>query len=53
MPVLCLSVMTNMAAGVLEQPLTSEEVLETATAVAKRFSVYLKKIIERIGEVAL
>ena len=53
MPVLCLSVMTNMAAGVLEQPLTSEEVLETAMAVAKRFSVYLKNIIERIGEVSL
>ena len=53
MPLLCLSVMTNMAAGVLEQPLTSEEVLETATAVAKRLSVYLKKIIERIGEVEL
>ena len=38
---------------VLEQPLTSEEVLETAMAVAKRFSVYLKNIIERIGEVSL
>ena len=51
MPLLCLSVMTNMAAGVLEQPLTQEEVLETATTVAARLSVYLKKIIERIGEV--
>ena len=51
MPVLCLSVMTNMAAGVLDQPLTQEEVLETATIVAARLSVCLKKIIERIGEV--
>jgi len=51
MPLLCLSVMTNMAAGVLDQPLTHEEVLETATTVAARLSVYLKKIIERIGEV--
>ena len=51
MPLLCLSVMTNMAAGVLAQPLTQEEVLETATTVAARLSVYLKKIIERIGEV--
>jgi len=51
MPLLCLSIMTNMAAGVLEQPLTQEEVLETATTVAARLSVYLKKIIERIGEV--
>ena len=53
MPLLCLSVMSNMAAGVLDQPLTHEEVLETATAVAARLSVYLKKIVERIGEVAL
>lgn len=53
MPLLCLSVMTNMAAGVLDQPLTHEEVLETATTVAARLSVYLKKIVERIGEVAL
>ena len=51
MPLLCLSVMSNMAAGVLDQPLTQEEVLETATAVAARLSVCLKKIIERIGEV--
>ena len=53
MPLLCLSVMSNMAAGVLDQPLTHEEVLETATTVAARLSVYLKKIVERIGEVAL
>jgi len=53
MPLLCLSVMTNMAAGVLDQPLTQEEVLDTATTVAARLSVYLKKIIERIGEVVL
>ena len=53
MPLLCLSVMTNMAAGVLDQPLTSEEVLETAGIVAGRFSGYLRNIIERIGEVAL
>ena len=33
MPLLCLSVMTNMAAGVLEQPLTTEEVFETAKAI--------------------
>ena len=51
MPVLCLSVMTNMAAGVLDQPLTQEEVLETATTVAARLGDCLKKIIGRIGEV--
>ena len=53
MPLLCLSVMTNMAAGVLDQPLTSEEVLETAMAIAAPFSGYLKRIIGRFGEVAL
>lgn len=51
MPLLCLSVMTNMAAGVLDQPLTNEEVLETAGSIAGPFSDYIKKIIERIGEV--
>ena len=53
LPLLCLSVMTNMAAGVLDQPLTSEEVFETAAAIAAPFSGYLKRIIGRFGEVAL
>ena len=53
MPLLCLSVMTNMAAGVLDQPLTTEEVLETARAIAAPFSGYLKKIIDRMEEVSL
>lgn len=53
MPLLCLSVMTNMAAGVLDQPLTSEEVDETAQMIAGRFSAYVAKIVGRIGEVEL
>lgn len=53
LPLLCLSVMTNMAAGVLDQPLTSEEVLETAQSVAGPFSDYVRTIIARIGEVGL
>ena len=53
LPVLCLSVMTNMAAGVLDQPLSSEEVYETAMTIADRLSGFLTKIIGRIGEVAL
>lgn len=53
MPLLCLSVMTNMAAGVLDQPLTSEEVNDTARMIATRFSDYMAKIVGRIGEVAL
>lgn len=51
LPLLCLSVMTNMAAGVLDQPLTSEEVLETAHSIAAPFSDYVRSIIARIGEV--
>ncbi len=51
MPLLCLSVMTNMAAGVLDRPLTNEEVDETAKTIADRFSGYVAKIVGRIGEV--
>ena len=53
MPVLCLSVMTNMAAGVLDQPLSNDEVGETAQMISGRFSGYMTKIVGRIGEVAL
>ncbi|MDO4356958.1 MAG: purine-nucleoside phosphorylase [Clostridia bacterium] len=53
MPLLCLSVMTNMAAGVLDQPLTSEEVDETAKMIAGKFSAYMTKIVGHIGEVEL
>ena len=53
LPLLCLSVMTNMAAGVLDQPLTNEEVRDTAQSIAGPFSDYVKKIIARLGEVAL
>lgn len=48
MPLLCLSVMTNMAAGVLDQPLTAEEVDETGKMIAERFSNYMTRIVERI-----
>ena len=48
LPLLALSVMTNMAAGVLEEPLTSEEVIETARAIEKPFTEYVKKIIGRM-----
>ena len=39
---------TNMAAGILDQPLTDEEVNEVGHVVADRFSAYLKRVIERI-----
>ena len=48
MPLLALSVMTNMAAGVLDRPLTPEEVDETAKTIASRFSAYMKKIVAAI-----
>ena len=48
MPVLALSVMTNMAAGVLDQPLSAEEVDETAKMIAGPFSNYMKEIVARI-----
>lgn len=51
MPLMCLSVMTNMAAGVLDQPLSSEEVDEVGKMIADRFSGYVTKIVGRIGEV--
>ena len=50
MPVLCLSVMTNMAAGVLDQPLSQEEVEQTGARVAERFGACLEKIVARLGE---
>lgn len=48
MPLLGLSVITNMAAGVLEGPLTTEEVDETAGMISDRFSAYVKSIISRM-----
>lgn len=48
MPLLALSVMTNMAAGVLDRPLTDGEVGETARMIAGDFSEYVKKIVAAI-----
>lgn len=48
MNVLGISCMTNMAAGILNQPLTHQEVIETGKAVEKKFSAYLKEIIRLI-----
>lgn len=53
MPLLCLSVMTNMAAGVLDQPLTPEEVDETGKMIASEFSGYVREIVRRSTEVEL
>ena len=48
MPLLALSVMTNMAAGVLDRPLTTEEVDETSKVIAGPFSDYMKKIVAAV-----
>ena len=51
LPLLALSVMTNMAAGVLDQPLSQQEVEDTGRAVSDRFAAYVTKIVSRMGEV--
>ena len=48
LPLLALSVITNMAAGVLDRPLSGSEVDETASRVAGDFSDYLKKVLSLI-----
>ncbi len=45
MKVLGISCITNMAAGILEQPLNHTEVLETANKVSNNFKSLVKKII--------
>jgi len=47
-PVLGLSMMTNMAAGVLDQPLSAEEVTETSLRVAGEFERYFTEILRRL-----
>ena len=42
------SVITNMAAGMLDQPLTTEEVSETGRMIEQQFSTYLKSIIREM-----
>jgi purine-nucleoside phosphorylase len=46
--VLGISCITNLAAGVLPQPLNHEEVLETAKRVRGKFLSLLNDIIKRI-----
>lgn len=49
MRVLGISCMTNMAAGILDCPLTHEEVMETGKMVEEKFSVLMNKIVAEIG----
>lgn len=48
MPLLAISLITNMAAGVLDQPITTEEVDDIAALSSRHFREYLKKIIVKI-----
>jgi len=49
MKVLAISCVTNMAAGILDQPLNHEEVLETAERVRGDFIALLRAVIEEIA----
>lgn len=46
MPLLGFSVLTNMAAGILDQPITDEEVNEIGNMISHKFSAYIKNVIE-------
>ena len=48
MNVLGISCITNMAAGVLDQPLNHEEVIETSNNVKKDFIALIKEIIKEV-----
>lgn len=48
LPVLGLSVMSNMAAGILKQPLTTEEVDEVTGMISVHFSAYVTEIISKM-----
>lgn len=48
--VLAISCVTNMAAGILDQPITHEEVLETGARVRKSFEALLRAVIPQIEE---
>lgn len=48
MPLLGLSVITNMAAGVTSEKISHEEVGEVAGTISKQFGDYVEKIISRI-----
>ncbi len=46
--VLGISCISNMAAGILPQPLSHDEVIETTQRVKSQFTAYIKGILERI-----
>jgi len=48
LPVLALSVMVNMAAGILDQPITVEEIDEIGARIAPPLRQYVKEIVRRL-----
>jgi purine-nucleoside phosphorylase len=48
--VLAISCVTNMAAGILDQPINHEEVLDTGERVKGQFIALLRAVIPRIAE---
>ena len=48
MDVLGFTLCTNMAAGVLDQPLSGEEVIAAAAAAGPRFTALVKACLERL-----
>ena len=48
MPILGISVITNMAAGMLNQPVSGEEVDETGLSIAGPFSAFVKDIVATV-----
>ena len=48
MRVLGITLVTNMAAGILDQALTHEEVQETAAIASERFTRLVDAVIERV-----
>jgi purine-nucleoside phosphorylase len=49
MKVLAISVVTNMAAGILDQPINHAEVLETGQRIRGQFSELLRRLIPKLG----
>lgn len=49
MEVLGISCISNMAAGILDQPLTHDEVIETTERVRHDFLTFVKEIVKRMG----
>lgn len=50
LPLLAMSLITNMAAGVLDQPLTTEEVNQAGDEAAPRMERFMKEIMKALGE---